>query len=629
MGADGEYRKDAMGISGGKDYIFDNVSISWGWDGTLDVNGDGVDNLTFQDCIIGQGIDIVGHSTGGLMETGKWSVIRSLYIDNVTRNPKAKGKHEFINSVLYNWAENGFIMGGNSTSSAYSNMIGNYFIYGPSSNASTHFTGANSLFNVYGEDNWVDSNKDGMLNGTLITNYTTATVVDEPYDYPGVNEIMTADSALKYVIQNVGGSYPARDAVDELLIQELTSYGIEGQIIVTEEDNGIPGNVGIIANGTPPTDTDQDGMPDFWEDANSLDKDDPADRNGDDDSDGFTNLEEYLNSIIGDTMYVPPPPVSPPSIDVSYSYDDASVFLQWVSNNFVNVVSVQLYQSESDDLSDPQIYSLEKSQDTLTIESLTRGTTYYFAFSITDSSSFESFVSDTIAVVPNKTFTTQAEDASHIGIVFVDDNHIGFHGTAFTNFDASNSAVEFTNMPGYAGGECTLLYRYALGNSDRTGSLTVNGKTSSLTMHNTGDWANWVLDSVKINLNPGYDNTIRFSATGSDFGNLDEITIVPENLTSIESENNSEALSQFELYQNYPNPFNPITTINFTIPKASHVTLVVFDMLGKEVDKLVDEQKKPGAYSAIFNAENLASGIYFYKLQAGDIILVKKSVLLK
>ncbi|MEJ2546107.1 MAG: T9SS type A sorting domain-containing protein, partial [Calditrichaceae bacterium] len=385
----------------------------------------------------------------------------------------------------------------------------------------------------------------------------------------------------------------------------------------------------IIANGTPPTDTDQDGMPDFWEDANSLDKDDPADRNGDDDSDGFTNLEEYLNSIIGDTMYVPPPPVSPPSIDVSYSYDDASVFLQWVSNNFVNVVSVQLYQSESDDLSDPQIYSLEKSQDTLTIESLTRGTTYYFAFSITDSSSFESFVSDTIAVVPNKTFTTQAEDASHIGIVFVDDNHIGFHGTAFTNFDASNSAVEFTNMPGYAGGECTLLYRYALGNSDRTGSLTVNGKTSSLTMHNTGDWANWVLDSVKINLNPGYDNTIRFSVTGSDFGNLDEITIVPENLTSIESENNSEALSQFELYQNYPNPFNPITTINFTIPKASHVTLVVFDMLGKEVDKLVDEQKKPGAYSAIFNAENLASGIYFYKLQAGDIILVKKSVLLK
>jgi hypothetical protein len=230
---------------------------------------------------------------------GRWSMIRSLYIDNKTRNPKARGKHEFINSVLYNWAEHGYIMGDTTNGVSECNLIGNYFIYGPSSNSNTHITGTTEYFHVYAQDNWVDSNKDGSLDGTLLTDYKTATVVGTPFAYPaGVTDKLSAQDAVQHVVDNVGASI-VRDAVDELLISQILSYGTQGQIINTEDDNGIPGNVGTVANGTPPLDTDQDGMPDDWESARGLDPN-TADDSGDDDGDGYTNIEEYLSCLVGE-----------------------------------------------------------------------------------------------------------------------------------------------------------------------------------------------------------------------------------------------------------------------------------------------------------------------------------------
>lgn len=297
MGKNGDSGKDALSISSGQNKIFDHVSISWGRDGTLDVNGSGIDNLTFQDCIISQGINNTNHSTGGLMQSGKWSMIRSLYHSNKTRNPKARGQHEFINSILYNWREHGYIMG-DTQGKSECNLIGNYFIYGPSSNSNTHITGTTAAFHVYAHDNWIDSNKDGVLNGSLLTNYKTATVVNTPFPHPGVNNVLSAQDALKHVIDHVGASL-ARDAVDEMLIRQLLSYGKEGRIVNTEDDNGIPNNVGTVANGRAPLDTDKDGMPDEWEIARGLNPR-VADDKGDDDNDGYTNIEEYLSCLVGE-----------------------------------------------------------------------------------------------------------------------------------------------------------------------------------------------------------------------------------------------------------------------------------------------------------------------------------------
>ena len=93
---------------------------------------------------------------------------------------------------------------------------------------------------------------------------------------------------------------------------------------------------------------------------------------------------------------------------------------------------------------------------------------------------------------------------------------------------------------------------------------------------------------------------------------------------------NVEAPSQLKLAQNYPNPFNPETTINFQIPFASHVTLKVYDVLGREVATLVDEFKQAGTYVKTLHATSLPSGVYFYKLQtANGFSETKKLMLMK
>jgi hypothetical protein len=86
---------------------------------------------------------------------------------------------------------------------------------------------------------------------------------------------------------------------------------------------------------------------------------------------------------------------------------------------------------------------------------------------------------------------------------------------------------------------------------------------------------------------------------------------------------------QFELKQNYPNPFNPTTTISWQSPVGSHQTLKVYDVLGNEVATLVNEYREAGRYEVTFDASNLASGMYLYRLQSGSFVETKKMILIK
>jgi hypothetical protein len=87
--------------------------------------------------------------------------------------------------------------------------------------------------------------------------------------------------------------------------------------------------------------------------------------------------------------------------------------------------------------------------------------------------------------------------------------------------------------------------------------------------------------------------------------------------------------NKFELSQNYPNPFNPSTKIQYQVSSNSQVSLKVFDVLGNEVATLVYEEKSAGSYEVNFNAADLSSGMYFYKLEAGNFVDSKKMILLK
>ncbi|MCX6159578.1 MAG: T9SS type A sorting domain-containing protein [Ignavibacteriae bacterium] len=85
----------------------------------------------------------------------------------------------------------------------------------------------------------------------------------------------------------------------------------------------------------------------------------------------------------------------------------------------------------------------------------------------------------------------------------------------------------------------------------------------------------------------------------------------------------------YSLSQNYPNPFNPATKINFAIPKQGFVTLKIYDIIGREIKTLVNEVKQAGYYTVDFNGSSLASGVYFYRIQSGDFVTVKRMVLVK
>ena len=106
--------------------------------------------------------------------------------------------------------------------------------------------------------------------------------------------------------------------------------------------------------------------------------------------------------------------------------------------------------------------------------------------------------------------------------------------------------------------------------------------------------------------------------------NNNENIPLQKNITNVESNPD-----EYILFKNYPNPFNPSTTISYQLPKDGFVTLIIYDILGREVKTLVNEFKSQGRYSVNFNASNLASGVYIYRIKVNDFSTSKKLLLMK
>jgi hypothetical protein len=137
--------------------------------------------------------------------------------------------------------------------------------------------------------------------------------------------------------------------------------------------------------------------------------------------------------------------------------------------------------------------------------------------------------------------------------------------------------------------------------------------------------ATWVLVFYGTNYSTGDQVEVDYSNPIQ--AGVDQYTFTPTNVTGI-NENNTIPL-KFMLSQNYPNPFNPSTTIKYSIPNANVISLKIYDVLGREVRTLLNEYKTQGTYYVNFNASGLSSGVYFYRLTAGNYSDVKKLMLIK
>lgn len=125
----------------------------------------------------------------------------------------------------------------------------------------------------------------------------------------------------------------------------------------------------------------------------------------------------------------------------------------------------------------------------------------------------------------------------------------------------------------------------------------------------------------------GYWRLTFVDNVGGDIGYVSGWGVQPTIVTG--NNNNTETPNRFFLAQNFPNPFNPTTTIKYGIATDSRVKITIYDILGKEVQTLVNELKKAGSYQLTFNASSLSSGVYFYKIEAGDFVETKKLTLIK
>lgn len=180
------------------------------------------------------------------------------------------------------------------------------------------------------------------------------------------------------------------------------------------------------------------------------------------------------------------------------------------------------------------------------------------------------------------------------------------------NFDVSVATV-----PGFGN------FRMLIDNQDVSGRKNVTG---------TGSFENWTpLRVPNVEIGEG-THIVRFefdSDTDKTGWLFSMNKVVVSRTSSVNNELAAEGPREFDLAQNYPNPFNPITQINYSIPKAAEIQLIVFDTMGRIVATLVDESKASGTYSVPFDASGLASGIYFYRMQAGSYSKIMKLTVLK
>lgn len=342
--------------------IMDHCSVSWGpWD---NVHIKDANNITWSNCIISEGIEPqrFGAITDG---TRNWTIHHCLWQNNKSRNPKMKCYVQYYNNVVYNYA-NG-VVGGHSAADNYQDLMNNYFIAGPEGSGK-YFDQWTETDHMYSTGNYIDSNCDGILNGTLITDHHSATAMSKPsLSSSGPMNLETAEKAYYSVVDHVGASR-VRDIHDKRIIEQLTSLGKKGSFIANEDDVG---GIGTVANGPRPKDTDNDGMPDEWEEANGTNPK-VNDASSFTLGNGYTNIENYANSLAQKTTYL----MYPMNPEATLK-NATTVELKWVNGDIEEAVAIVVEQSE-DGKNFTEIKRLPKTATGCSVSGLTPDKVYYF-----------------------------------------------------------------------------------------------------------------------------------------------------------------------------------------------------------------------------------------------------------
>ena len=291
--SDPNFARSGINFASSSTAILDHVSIEFAqWN---NIDSVGATNITVQHSITA---DPIGQQFAAHTETGPYTWYGDLFANAHNRNPLAKADTQYVNNVIYNY-EAGYTAG--NTGGTFSHdIIGNVFIAGPSTTSpSDAFFQVNNQ-PMYLSGNLLDSNANGTLDGAALGLPGGAVALAAAWTSTvPLPASVTATAAYAAVVGDGGaGASLHRDQVDALVVADVTSLGSKGQMWTTPTATGLAnGGFGTLAGGTPPVDTDGDGMPDAWEVRYGLDPNTP-DATGDFDHTGYTNIEKYINSIV-------------------------------------------------------------------------------------------------------------------------------------------------------------------------------------------------------------------------------------------------------------------------------------------------------------------------------------------
>lgn len=293
-GNENQGERDAITIRNAHNVIIDHCSASWGLDELVSATQSS--NVTVQWCIIAEALHNAGHHKGN---HGYGSLIRgegisyhhNLYAHNRSRNPRVgEGRIDFNNNVVYNWDGMAAYAGDERHEL---NFADNYFKPGPSTDSNpqlAYHTGGPEN-RLYFAGNLLET-ADGqrLLNDAILQQRDGVMRVDEPFESP-LRGHVSAEVAYTRVLARAGAVLPRRDAADRRVV------GSVGQRSGAHLDS--PDEVGgwpELGSQPPASDADEDGMPDHWENQYRLNPKDSRDGAADQDGDGYTNLEEFLNA---------------------------------------------------------------------------------------------------------------------------------------------------------------------------------------------------------------------------------------------------------------------------------------------------------------------------------------------
>ena len=325
LGDEKKFEGDAISCIGNRNIIIDHCSFSWGIDEVASFYDN--ENSTVQWCLISESLNHSYHQKGEHGYGGIWGGKRASFHHNLlahhsSRNPRFNGSRthrqpeqeivDFRNNVIYNWGNNSSYGG----ESGNHNLVANYYKFGPATRRRDRivepwdgngkwYVAENFVYGFPGitADNWA---------GGVQGNFTGQVRFNSLHPSAPV-ETQSAEQAYYLVLANVGAVLPKRDSIDIRIIEEVktgtaTYGGIWGAGSGIIDSQTQVGGYPMLRSTPAPKDTDHDGMPDEWEIAHGLDLSNPADCNDDRNGDGYTNLEEYLNSI---GIVLPAPGLAP------------------------------------------------------------------------------------------------------------------------------------------------------------------------------------------------------------------------------------------------------------------------------------------------------------------------------